>query len=153
MAATGLDVFDKTLQTTHVWLDEIMEPLGADRQLAWRVLGAVLQALRDRVPLELASHLGAQLPLMVRGLYYDQWQPEAQPQRQRTEDAFLARVQEGLRGTRPENPRAATAAVFRVIAHHVDPGQVGKLVQALPEPVQRIWLDAAAVRLPGPNRG
>ncbi len=24
MSATGLDVFDKTLQTTHIWLDELM---------------------------------------------------------------------------------------------------------------------------------
>jgi len=25
MNATGLDVFDKTLLTTHTWLDELME--------------------------------------------------------------------------------------------------------------------------------
>jgi uncharacterized protein (DUF2267 family) len=48
MSSTGLDVFDKTLQTTHM-------------------LGAVLRAIRDRVPLGLALHLGSQLPLLVRG--------------------------------------------------------------------------------------
>jgi hypothetical protein len=47
MSATGLDVFDKTLQTTNIWLDEIMAKLGPDRQVAWHVLGAVLHALRD----------------------------------------------------------------------------------------------------------
>ena len=73
MSATGLDVFDKTLQTTHIWLDELMEEIGPDRQVAWHVLGAVLRAVRDRVPLELAVHLGAQLPLLIRGTYYDQW--------------------------------------------------------------------------------
>jgi hypothetical protein len=49
MSATGLDVFDKTLQTTHVWLDEISEALGPDRKLAWKVLSVVLHKLRDRM--------------------------------------------------------------------------------------------------------
>ena len=44
MSATGLDVFDKTLQTTNIWLDEIMAKRGLDRQMAWHVLGAVLHA-------------------------------------------------------------------------------------------------------------
>jgi Uncharacterized conserved protein (DUF2267) len=76
-AATGLDVFDKTLQTTNIWLDEIAAEIGPDRQVAWHALGAVLRALRDRIPLDLAAHLGAQLPLLARGLYYDQWHPAA----------------------------------------------------------------------------
>jgi uncharacterized protein (DUF2267 family) len=68
MSATGLDVFDKTLQTTHIWLNEITEAIGPDKQVAWHVLGAVLRTLRDRVPLQVAVHLGAELPLLVRGL-------------------------------------------------------------------------------------
>jgi uncharacterized protein (DUF2267 family) len=71
MSATGLDVFDKTLQTTNSWLDEFSEALGPDRKLAWKVLSVVLHKLRDRMPVELAAHLGAELPLLVRGAYYD----------------------------------------------------------------------------------
>ena len=63
MSATGLDVFDKTLQTTHIWLNDITEVIGPDKQVAWHVLGAVLRTLRDRVPLQVAAHLGAELPL------------------------------------------------------------------------------------------
>src|SRR3954451_6532504 len=77
MRATGLDVFDKTLQTTHIWLNDITEVIGPDKQVAWHVLGAVLRTLRDRVPLQVAAHLGAELPLLVRGLYYvrARWSP------------------------------------------------------------------------------
>ncbi len=67
MSANGLPVFDKTVQTTNIWLDQIMERLGPDRQVAWKVLGTVLHKLRDRLPVEAAAHLGAQLPLLVRG--------------------------------------------------------------------------------------
>ena len=49
MRATGLGVFDKTLQTTNIRRDEIMAKLGPERQLAWHALGAVLHALRDRL--------------------------------------------------------------------------------------------------------
>jgi hypothetical protein len=62
ISATGLDLFDKTLQTTNVWLDEIMAEMGPDRQVAWHVLGAVLHALQDRMQPDLAAHLGSQLP-------------------------------------------------------------------------------------------
>lgn len=151
MAATGLDVFDKTLQTTNIWLDEIMARLGEERQVAWHVLGAVLHALRDRVPVELAAHVGAQLPLLVRGLYYDGFDPTGLPEKTRTLQGFLARVEQGLTGTRPVPARDAAQAVFRVLSHHMDPGQVGKLVQALPQPVQDIWTEVAAVALPSAN--
>jgi len=42
MATTGLEVFDRTLHITNIWLDEIMKEVGPDRQAAWRALGAVL---------------------------------------------------------------------------------------------------------------
>ena len=92
MSANGLDVFDKTLQTTHIWLDEIMERLGPDRQVAWKVLSTVLHKLRDRLPVEAAAHLGAQLPLLVRGAYYDQFEPAKQPARCRTREEFVAPI-------------------------------------------------------------
>src|SRR5947199_9478445 len=79
MSATGLDVFDKTLQTTNIWLDEIIATLGSDRQVAWKVLSVVLHKLRDRMPVELSAHLSAELPLLVRGVYYDQFAPAKQP--------------------------------------------------------------------------
>ena len=33
MSAAGLDVFEKSLQTTNIWLDEIMAVLGPDRHV------------------------------------------------------------------------------------------------------------------------
>jgi uncharacterized protein (DUF2267 family) len=139
MSASGLDVFDKTLQSTHIWLDEIMAELGPDRQVAWHALGAVLRTLRDRLTLGLAAHLGAQLPLLVRGLYYDQWRPSAQPLELRSADEFLDHVSKGLAGIRPVNVRQATQTVFQVISHHIDPDQVEKVRQALPKEVRALW--------------
>lgn len=139
MSTTGLDVFDKTLQTTHIWLDEVMETVGPDRNVAWHVLGAVLRNLRDRLPLELAAHLGAQLPLLVRGAYYDQFRPGHTPEKFHTEDAFLARVTSDLGGIRPVNAREATRGVFAVLGHHVTPEQVDKVKLSLPPSIRGLW--------------
>jgi uncharacterized protein (DUF2267 family) len=144
MTATGLEVWDRTLQTTNIWLDEIMERLGPDRRQAWHALGAVLRALRDRLPLELAVHLGAQLPLLVRGAYYDQWHPGAHGPPQRTLPDFLVVVEGNLGHARALMAADCTAAVFRTLSRHVDPGQIRKVAAALPQPLRDFWAEAEA---------
>jgi uncharacterized protein (DUF2267 family) len=139
MSATGLDVFDKTLQTTNIWLNEITDVLGPDRQVAWKVLSVVLHKLRDRLPVELSAHLGAQLPLLVRGVYYDQFQPASQPVECDTRDEFVAEIAEWLSDIRPVDPDTAVRAVFSLLSRHVDPGQIEKVRQALPKSLRQSW--------------
>jgi uncharacterized protein (DUF2267 family) len=147
MAATGLDVFDETIQTTHIWLDELMkdEAIGPDKNLAWHVLGAVLRAIRDRLPVDLAAHFGSQLPILVRGTYYDQFRPADLPSRERSLEGFLDGIGRELAMSRPVNLRNATRAVFAIISHHVNRGQIDKVRESLPDEVRAIWpLDADA---------
>ena len=139
MSATGLEVFDRTLQTTNTWLGEIMQALDVERHVAWKVLGVVLHTLRDRLPVELAAHLGSQLPLLVRGVFYDQYQPARQPADWRTLEAFVAEVGERLSDTRPVDPRRTVQAVFTVLSHHVPEGQIDKVRGALPSPLRSFW--------------
>ncbi|WFP66058.1 DUF2267 domain-containing protein [Mesorhizobium sp. WSM4904] len=142
MSATGLDVFDKTVQTTNIWLNEIMDDLGPDRQLAWHTLGVVLRTLRDRLPAELGANLAAELPLLVRGAYYDQYKPSDLPRRDRSAEEFLHPVAEGLKSGRPVNAGDAARTVFKALAHHIDLGQSAKVRDALPKDIQRLWPDS-----------
>jgi uncharacterized protein (DUF2267 family) len=144
MSATGLDVLDKSLQTTNIWLKEIMEVVGPDRQVAWRVLGAVLHRLRDRLSVDQAAHLGAEMPIVVRGLYYDQWHPAGKPERERRADEFVAHVAAALQDTRRVDPDDAARAMFATLSRHVSPGLVDKVRQSLPEDIRRLWPEAAA---------
>jgi uncharacterized protein (DUF2267 family) len=141
MTTTGLDAFDKTVQVTNTWLNDVMAVHGPDRQVAWHVLNAVLHALRDRLPVGLSAHLGAQLPLLVRGAYYDQYEPEKLPEKSRSLEEFLERVQEELKFIRPIDSKDAVKCVFGVLSHYVDPGQVRKVRAALPEQVRDLWPD------------
>jgi uncharacterized protein (DUF2267 family) len=153
MSANGLEVFDKTLQSTHIWLDEIMAAIGPDRKVAWKVLSTVLHKLRDRVPVELAAHLGSQLPLLIRGVYYDQFQPARQPSDCRSYEEFIAEVAEWLRDTRPVDPKLAVRTVFAVLSRHIPEGQIHKVQDALPRDLRDAWRDAAELVEPPPAQG
>lgn len=153
MSANGLPVFDKTLQTTHIWLNEIAAEIGPDRQLAWKVLSVVLHKLRDRLPVDVAAHLGAELPLLIRGVYYDQFQPARQPMTCRTFDEFLEEVQEWLTDARAVGAKDAVHAVFATLSRHVPAGQLDKVRAALPEPIRQSWQGAAAGVAPPPQQG
>lgn len=135
MSSSAIPVFDKTAQTAHLWLNEIGEEIGLDDQQSWRVTAAVLRAIRDRLPVELAAHLGSQLPLLVRGAYYDQFRPSAMPRL----DEFLLLIAEELKFGRPIDTKDAARAVFNVLSRHLTAGQIGKVQEALPEEVRAIW--------------
>jgi uncharacterized protein (DUF2267 family) len=139
MSTTGLEVWDKSVQTTNVWLKEINEQIGPDRHVAWHVLGVVLRALRDRLRPEDAAHLAAQLPLIVRGTFYEQYRPLIQPEHIRSREEFLEKIADGLQDIRPVDPEDAARAVFSVLSRHLAQGQIQKTRDVLPEKIQSLW--------------
>ena len=87
MSATGIRAFDSTIQTTNVWLNDLVDRLGwQDKQRAYHALTAGLHALRDRLPVNEAVALGAQLPMLVRGFYYEGWHPHDKPTKERKKE-------------------------------------------------------------------
>lgn len=143
MSTTRLEVFDRTVHTTNLWLSEIADKLGPDRQHAWHVLSAVLRTLRDQLPAELAAHLAAQLPLLVRGAFYEAWNPSSESRRAKTDDEFIEKLNSHLESTRPTNAQQAALTVFGVLSRHVDREQIIKVRNALNEKVRRLWPESA----------
>lgn len=137
MSATGLDVFDRTLHSTHLWLNDISTMLDVNRSRAWTTLGVVLRALRDRLPAELAAHLAAELPLLVRGAFYASYRPELLPADWRTADEFLEEVDLNLVGPTPALD--AVDAVFDVLSARLPEGICDKVRRALPADIRRLW--------------
>lgn len=139
MNETGLHEFDSTLQKTSVWLNEVMSELDStDRRLAYLALRVTLHALRDRLPIEEAVHLGAQLPMLIRGLYYEGWTVSAKPVKQhRTE--FLATIRNHFRADTPPDAERVARGVFKVLAHHVTAGEIHDVQQLLPKDLRDLW--------------
>lgn len=149
MARPDIGTFNEMLEKTYAWLDLVCEDLGGDRRRASTALRGVLHALRDRLPVGEAADLGAQLPVVVRGMYYDGWRPAAALQQERlskpirTREAFLDAVRENWR-TGPQllpdlDPDRACRAVFRCIDRFVTEVEVRQVVASLPEEVRALW--------------
>jgi uncharacterized protein (DUF2267 family) len=139
MSATGLEVFDKTLQTTNIWLKEIGEQIGPDRHRCYQALRAVLFTLRDRLTPDEAAHLASQLPMLVRGIYYEGYRPAGKPDRIRSRDKFLQRIGEHLEQTRPLGADDAARAVFKILDHYLDPGEIAEVKQSLPQDIRTLF--------------
>ncbi len=138
--STGLDTFDRTVQESNLWLKDLMERLDtSDRHHAYSTLRAVLHALRDRIGAESAAHLGAQLPMLLRGLFYEGWDPTGKPTKERHEEAFLARIARELPRAQEEEVELGTYAVLDVLSKHIDRAAAAKLAGMFPLELRKFW--------------
>jgi len=139
MSDLGLKVFDTTVRETHNWLNDIGESLGADKQRQYQALRAVLFALRDRMTVDEAFHLSAQLPMLVRGVFWEGYDPTGKPQSYRDRDAFLGQVSAWLETSPPLDPEDGARAVFQALARNIEPGQLEQVRHMMPEPVRELF--------------
>lgn len=131
------------VQQVQEWLKELRDNAGlADEAEALSVLRNVLHQLRDRLTPDEAIELGAQLPVIVRGLYYEGWRPSRTPQKVRTKQAFLDEVTIKMLPRRLP-PESVVKDVFALVAHHCDPGEVGDVIAQLPSEIKALWPETA----------
>jgi uncharacterized protein (DUF2267 family) len=137
---TGITAFDSTIHTTNIWLNDLMDRLGwQEKQRAYHALRVVLHALRDRLPVTQAAALGAQLPMLVRGFYFEGWHPADKPVKERRKEEFLAHVALAFSDSPDVDPEEVARTVFQVIAKHVTPGEIKHVKIALPEAIRSLW--------------
>ena len=110
-------IIEHSVEKTHVWLKEIAQGcLGVeDRVYAYRALRAVLHTLRDRMTVDVAAKFAAQLPTLIRGIYYEDWDPSRTPLPLHDVDAFLAHVAGEGRMAGETEASVAVSAVARVL--------------------------------------
>ncbi|MFI5615525.1 DUF2267 domain-containing protein [Amycolatopsis sp. NPDC051903] len=103
------DPFTHAENTAHEWLAAVGARLGtSDDGYAYRMLRAWLHTVRDRLTAEDAAHFAAQLPVLLRGLFYEDWHPAFVPTRYGVL-GFVARFAGSADTTRAEVPVAAVA--------------------------------------------
>jgi len=144
MTTTNVTSLDSSIQSTNEWLKEIQEEGGFEtRQQAYSTLRATLHALRDRLPADEAAHLGAGLPLIIRGMYYEGWRPSAKPARIDDQEGFINSVK-GRFGRTPRLPAddelfPAVAAIFHVLGRHINAGEIEDVRANLPPQLRDIF--------------
>jgi uncharacterized protein (DUF2267 family) len=134
MTATQPSIIQHSVEKTHIWLNEIAEEFGDhDQQYAYRALRAVLHTLRDRLPVDVAAKLAAQLPTLIRGIYYEDWDPSRTPVPIHDVGTFLDHVAEEGRMAGETEASIAVTAVARVLRAHVSPGEIDEILAVLPD--------------------
>lgn len=131
------------VQQAQEWLKELRDNgdlVDLDEALA--VLRAVMHQLRDRLTVEEAVDLAAQLPIIVRGLYFEGWQPHKVPHKIQSRQQF---VEETLAHLLPRTLPAERAIrdVFALLAHHCDPGEIADVIAQLPTELKELWPESA----------
>lgn len=125
MSAMGLKTIDEAVHQMNRWVNELDARVGwDDKPRAYRLLRAVLHAVRDHLNPDEAAQLGAQLPTMVRGVYYEGWDPSRTPVRERSRGGFVGRVQEAFRTDPMDDAEHAIRAVFWLLDQHVSDGEM-----------------------------
>jgi uncharacterized protein (DUF2267 family) len=134
-------VWDKTLTKSNEWLKELGAELGwQDPNAILLALRSVLHALRDRLPPNEAADLAAQMPLLIKGLYFDGWRPSGTPVKVRSREEFFNMVMQPLaRGFPEADPVRVIRAVFRVLAEHVSQGEIRDVRVVLPAELAELW--------------
>ena len=135
------DVFNHTMHKTQEWLNDVMHELDWENKphKAYLALRTVLHALRDRLTVEEAIQLGAQLPMLVRGFYFEGWTLKNKPHKERHKDQFLDHVREAFRDDVTVNAQQVVRAVFRVLQRHTSPGEIDDVKHVMPKAMQELW--------------
>ena len=142
MKLTGLEVFDLTIQRTNTWLKELMQELNwSDRRKTFAGLRCVLHALRDHLSTDHAVYLGEQFPTLIRGVYYEHWNPVGKPRLLRSQEDFFSALECNLArdGEHTSDAEAMTRAVFRLLERKVSEGEIQDVHNIIPRELTNLW--------------
>ena len=139
---TTVPILERTVQKTNLWLKDALYELDwVSSQRAYLALRAALHSLRDRMSVQEIAQLGAQLPIFIRGIYYECWNPAHTPVKNRKKDAFLAQIRGEFAHTRnPDvDPEHVVRAILRVVCKHVSEGEMRQIRGLLPHELRQYW--------------
>lgn len=130
----------KTLTQTNEWLKELMEVYDfADENKAFVLLRATLKALRDRISPSEAMHLGSALPALVRGYYFEGWNPKLEPIKNKTVAEFLSSVRSHLGGHEDIDLEMAVPETMKIIFEKIGQGEAEDVKNNLPSEIQEFF--------------
>ena len=136
---TTISDFNAGLPAAEDWLDDLTRRLGwQDRERVYRVFLATLHALRDCLGRDEAVYIGAQLPALLRGLYYEGWHPGARPAT-RSRAAFLERIHDGVHRDPGIDAEQVARAVFALLAARLPAAEIEDAKAATPSVLHNLW--------------
>ncbi len=110
-----------------------------DKHRAFTLLRSTLHTLRDRLQINENAHFAAQLPTLIRGVYFEGYQPSKYSTDIRNKDQFVDAVMAAFSDDPKDDPLATVSAALDVIANHVSEGEMNDIKATLPEDIRQLW--------------
>jgi uncharacterized protein (DUF2267 family) len=139
MTHTTIAGFGQAAQQAQQWVNELADDLGWHERRAYRLLRSVLHALRDWLSPEEMAELSAQLPQLIRGIYFEGWKPESTPVAERRKEDFVHRLEADFVNDPLEDPEAAIAGVFRLLDKHIAHGEIVQVRNSMKKALRTLW--------------
>lgn len=136
---TTISDLNAAVPAAEVWVDDLTRRLGwQNRERVYLALLATLHALRDCLARDKATYIGAQLPALLRGLYYEGWHPSARPAT-RSRSAFLERIHDGLHRDPGVDSEQVARAVFALLAARLPAAEIEDAKAGTPSVLHNLW--------------
>ena len=136
---TAISDLNAAVQTAEDWINNLMRRLGwQDRERVFLALLATLHALRDCLARDEAIYIGAQLPTLLRGLYYEGWHPTARPAT-KSRNAFLERIHDGVHRDPGVDAEQVARGVFALLAARLPAAEIEDAKAATPSVLHNLW--------------
>tara|TARA_R110000787_G_scaffold112500_5_gene221414 strand:+ start:1807 stop:2238 length:432 start_codon:yes stop_codon:yes gene_type:complete len=140
MTAQGLEVIDHSVHLTHEWINELAGRLGwSSKRSALRLLRVTLRRIRDHLMPDELAQMSAQLPLMVRGLFFEGWVPKLTPIKERNVEDFVTFIGTQMADAAEYRGRDDIKCVFDLLNARLSRGEVEDVRATLPTAIRDLW--------------
>lgn len=141
MSIDTISSFKSTLQKSDEWIKDMQAalPVAASEQDAYHALRAGLHCLRDRLPTNESVHLSAQMPMLIRGLYFEGWQPSETPMLMDNLDEISSYLTNAIHRDISSDPMVIMKALFSVLHKHISEGELSHIQSMLPAETRVFW--------------
>ena len=138
MTHTSVTGFTHAAEQAQQWVNELAQDLGWNEQSTHRLLKSVLHTLRDWLSPEEMADLSAQLPTLIRGIYFEGWKPDT-PMWERKKRDFVICVRNSF-GYEPDvDIDRAIKAVFKVLDRHISHGEIVQVRNSMKKSLRQLW--------------
>jgi uncharacterized protein (DUF2267 family) len=140
MTAQHLEVIDHSVQLTHEWINELAARLGwSSKRSTLRLLRISLHLIRDHLHVNEVAQLSAQLPVMIRGFYFEGGMPKTTPVKDRDLEGFVTAITDAMDDTEEYRGREDIKCVFDLLNARVSRGEIEDIRACLPEAIRDLW--------------
>jgi len=140
MTAQGLEIIDQSTHLAHEWINELAGRLDwSSKRSALRFMRVILHRIRDHLLVNEAAQLSAQLPVMIRGFFFEGWVPKNTPIKERNAEDFIAFVEDQMGDTAEYRGRMDIKCVFELINARISRGEVEDVRASLPQDLRDLW--------------